>query len=98
MPVETQEQRRAYIQALIRERQSYEQKGLTDRVAEVDKQLAALGEKTSKPQDRAEKRLGNQGETRKESSSSSTPSAESLPVMPAATPAVRSPATPSGSD
>jgi hypothetical protein len=37
------ERRKAWLIALIEERRGYEQKGLTDRVAEVDEQLRLLG-------------------------------------------------------
>ena len=53
---DTKEQEAAQIVALVRERDGYAQRGLTDRVAEVDKELRRLGHKASAPAKRAEKR------------------------------------------
>jgi hypothetical protein len=40
---DTVEPKKAYIAALLRERAGYEQRGLTDRVADVDAELARHG-------------------------------------------------------
>lgn len=49
----TSEQKRDLIAALIRERAGYEQYGLTDRVAEVDAELARWGHGAKAPAKRA---------------------------------------------
>lgn len=58
------EQTRDYVAALIRERETCEQRGLTDRVNEINKQLRVYGESGRTPRDRAEKRLVKPSETR----------------------------------
>jgi hypothetical protein len=52
----TDQQRQSRIAALIREREGYLQRGLTDRAAEVDAALAALGASGRTPAKRATKR------------------------------------------
>jgi hypothetical protein len=51
----TSEQKRDLIAALIRERAGYEQYGHTDRVAEVDAELAKLGHRAKPPAQRAQR-------------------------------------------
>ena len=51
----TSEQTKDLIAALIRERDGYVKYGHTDRAAQVDEQLRALGEKGKAPVKRAEK-------------------------------------------
>lgn len=53
----TEEDRAAVIASLVRERDSYERQGKTDRVAAVDAELARLGRTGKAPARRAEKRL-----------------------------------------
>lgn len=50
------EQRSAYIAALIEERDGYRASGREDRAAEVDAELSKWGEKGEAPAVRAEKR------------------------------------------
>lgn len=52
----TNEQQKAQIKALLRERAGYQQKGLSDRVKAVDEQLSRLGHKGTPPAGRAAKR------------------------------------------
>jgi hypothetical protein len=51
----TDEQTKAYIQALLAEREGYEKYGLTDRVAEVDAELDRVGRRSKAPAKRAAK-------------------------------------------
>lgn len=51
----TNEQKKEYIAALLRERAGYEQYGHTDRVAEVDAELERVGHKAKPPAQRAAK-------------------------------------------
>jgi hypothetical protein len=52
----TDEQRKAYIAALIEERDGYLASGRKDRAADVDAELSRMGEGGAAPADRAEKR------------------------------------------
>jgi hypothetical protein len=52
----TDEEREGKIRALLEERAGYQEKGLTDRVAEVDAQLRFLGAEGAAPAKRATKR------------------------------------------
>lgn len=52
----TDDDRQARITALIEERRGYEQRGLTERVAEVDAELRAYGAEGAAPAKRAAKR------------------------------------------
>lgn len=53
---DTDQQRKAHIQALLRERAGYVARGLADRVAQVDEQLAHLGAQGAAPAARAVRR------------------------------------------
>ena len=55
MPM-TSEQRQAHITALLEERNGYEQRGDTDKVAQVNAELRAMGHEATTPAARAEKR------------------------------------------
>lgn len=52
----TDDQRKAYLAALIEERNGYLASGRNDRAAEVDAELARWGEQGEAPAARAEKR------------------------------------------
>jgi hypothetical protein len=52
----TNEQRKTYITGLIEERRGYANRGLDDKVAEVDAELRRMGHEASVPQERAERR------------------------------------------
>lgn len=52
----TKEENAATIEALVHERKGYEERGLDDRVKEVDKQLAALGQEAKPPKARSQSR------------------------------------------
>lgn len=52
----SKEDDQATISALLEERRGYVRRGEDDRVAQVDKQLKALGAAAEKPQARAQKR------------------------------------------
>ena len=51
----TNEQKKDYIAALLRERAGYEQYGHADRVADVDAELERVGHKARPPAQRATK-------------------------------------------
>lgn len=51
----TDEQKRAYIKALLMERAGYVQYGRTDRVKDVDEELRRMGHDTKPPAKRATK-------------------------------------------
>jgi hypothetical protein len=51
----TDEQKKAHIAALLRERDGYERYGLTERVAEVDAELSRWGHRAQTPAKRATK-------------------------------------------
>jgi len=53
----TDKQREAHIAALIRERRACHIQGKTDRVNEIDRQLALCGYRAEAPVKRAEKRV-----------------------------------------
>ena len=55
MPSHTDEQRKAQIAALLREREHYTRHEKPERVKEVDAQLKALGHGAKTPQKRSEK-------------------------------------------
>ena len=50
------EERKAYIAALLRERKSCEVRGLKDRLPLIDKELRRLGHEAAPPEKRAERR------------------------------------------
>lgn len=52
----TDQERKAYISALIRERVGYAAAGKQDRVAAVDAELARMGHRAAPPAARASKR------------------------------------------
>jgi hypothetical protein len=52
----SKEDDKATIAALLEERRGYEMRGQADRVAQVDRQLSALGHNAAKASARAEKR------------------------------------------
>lgn len=56
----TKEESKATIGALLAERRGYENRGESERVAQVDAQLKALGYGAEKKSTRAEKRPGAQ--------------------------------------
>lgn len=52
----TNEQRNAYIKALLEEKRGYEVRGLTDKVELVEKELRLVGHEAQTPQQRASRR------------------------------------------
>jgi hypothetical protein len=52
----TNEQKKAKVAALLTERRGYENRGLSDRVAQVDEELRRLGASAKAPAKRAERR------------------------------------------
>lgn len=57
----SKEEQKAYIAALLKEREGYEKYGLTDRVEEVDAELDRLGHKAKPPAKRAAKMTAKKG-------------------------------------
>lgn len=53
----TNEQRKAYITALLDERRGYEARGLAEKVAAVDDELRRVGFDAGPPAKRSEKRV-----------------------------------------
>lgn len=58
------EERKAMIAALLRERASCEQRGLPERVKLIDAELARYGHEAAKPAERAERRPAPRSEKR----------------------------------
>jgi hypothetical protein len=52
----TNEQRKAYIKALLEEKQGYEARGLADKAAAVEHELRLVGHEAMTPQERASRR------------------------------------------
>lgn len=60
----SREEQAAYIQALLREREGCERRGLKDRVKLINAELRRYGHQAEKPADRAEKRPARTASTR----------------------------------